>query len=103
MSIIIFIPSLGTDNCNETNSNPFSFIMQFFCNIARYCRKISIFLFLVSILGFVGVFYFNRRNNYWLLIIQYRFLKVIVPLIRSKGIKKTKLVEADKETYAPSG
>ncbi len=64
MSIIIFIPSLGTDNCNETNSNPFSFIMQFFCNIARYCRKISIFLFLVSILGFVGVFYFNRRNNY---------------------------------------
>ena len=64
MSIIIFIPSLGTENCNETNSNPFSFIMQFFCNIARYCRKISIFLFLVSILGFVGVFYFNRRNNY---------------------------------------
>ena len=64
MSIIIFIPSLGTDNCNETNSNPFSFIMQFFCNIAHYCRKISIFLFLVSILGFVGVFYFNRRNNY---------------------------------------
>lgn len=64
MSIVFFIPSLGTDNCNETNSNSFLFIMQFFCSIARYCRKISIFLFLVSILGFVGVFYFHRRNNY---------------------------------------
>ena len=69
MSIITFILSLVIDNCNETNSNPLAFITQFFCNIARYCRKISIFLFLVSILGFVSVFYFHRRNNYWLLII----------------------------------
>ena len=64
MSIITFILSLRIDNCNETNSNPLAFITQFFCNIARYCRKISIFLFLVSILGFVSVFYFHRRNNY---------------------------------------
>lgn len=64
MSIITFILSLGIDNCNEANSNPLAFIMQFFCNIARYCRKISIFLFLVSILGFVSVFSFHRRNNY---------------------------------------
>ncbi len=60
LSIIAFILSLGTNNCNETNL----VITQLTCDFSRFCKKVSIVSFLVSILGFIGIFFYERKNNY---------------------------------------
>ena len=64
LSIIAFILSLGTNNCNETNSNSLTVITQLTCDFSRFCKKVSIVSFLVSILGFIGIFFYERKNNY---------------------------------------
>lgn len=64
LSIIAFIFSLGTNNCNETNSNFSTVITQLNCDFSRFLKKVSIVSFLVSILGFIGIFFHERRNNY---------------------------------------
>ena len=64
LSIIAFILSLGINNCNETNSNFSTVIIQLNCDFSRFLKKVSIVSFLVSILGFIGIFFYERRNNY---------------------------------------
>lgn len=64
LSIIVFIFSLGINNCNETNSNFSTVITQLNCDFSRFLKKVSIVSFLVSILGFIGIFFYERRNNY---------------------------------------